>query len=58
MVESGLHHQVPIASNRAVVGMLSQGDVMRYLQLGRELRTRGPAAASARQVTAPPASHT
>jgi len=52
MVENNIH-QLPIVSNGALVGMLSRGDVMRYLQLGRELHTRGSAAASARPVTTP-----
>jgi Zn-dependent protease/CBS domain-containing protein len=47
MVESGVH-QLPIVRNDALLGMLSRGDVMRYLHMGQELQPRDsgqPAAA-------------
>ena len=37
MVESGVH-QLPIVRDGVLVGMLSRADVMRYMQLGAELR--------------------
>ena len=52
MVENSIH-QVPIVSNGALVGMLSRGDVMRYIQLGSKLQAQGSGAASARPLTAP-----
>ena len=39
MVEKGVH-QLPIARAGVLLGMLSRGDVMRYLQLGNELHLR------------------
>jgi CBS domain-containing protein len=39
MVANGVH-QLPIVRDRALVGMLSRSDVMRYMQLGAELNLR------------------
>ena len=39
MVESQVH-QLPIVQDGALVGMVTRGDVMRFLQLGRELQLR------------------
>jgi Zn-dependent protease/CBS domain-containing protein len=44
MVEKGVH-QLPIARDGVLLGMLSRGDVMRYLQLGNELHLRASTAA-------------
>jgi Zn-dependent protease len=53
MVENGIH-QLPIVRDGALVGMLSRGDVMRYLQLGGELRLRsGTASPESRPWAAP-----
>jgi Zn-dependent protease/CBS domain-containing protein len=40
MVANGVH-QLPIVRDGVLVGMLSRGDVMRYMQLGEELNLRG-----------------
>ncbi len=45
MVTNGIH-QVPIESNGVLVGMLKRSDVMRHLQLRRELDLRGSASPS------------
>jgi Zn-dependent protease len=42
MVENGVH-QLPIVQDGALVGMLSRSDVMRYLQLGPQLKQPGSA---------------
>jgi CBS domain-containing protein len=42
MVGNGVHH-VPIVRDDTLLGMLSRGDVMRYMQLGAELKLRGTA---------------
>jgi Zn-dependent protease/predicted transcriptional regulator len=57
MVENSIH-QVPIVSDGALVGMVSRGDVMRYMKLGPALQPRSSADAPSRSVTVPSASHT
>jgi Zn-dependent protease/CBS domain-containing protein len=54
MVEKGVH-QLPIVRDGVLIGMLSRGDVMRYLQLGNELHLRASTAApDAREPRAAP----
>ena len=49
MVDSGVH-QLPIVRDEVLVGMLSRADVMRYMQLGAELRRTGAAMPTATSV--------
>jgi Zn-dependent protease/CBS domain-containing protein len=46
LVENDLH-QLPVLQNGRLVGMLSRTDIMRYIQFGRELRSRGNSAPEA-----------
>jgi Zn-dependent protease/predicted transcriptional regulator len=40
LVENDVH-QLPVVQNGRLVGMLTRADIMRYIQLGPELRSRG-----------------
>jgi CBS domain-containing protein len=46
LVENDVH-QLPVVQNGRLVGMLSRADIMRYIQLGPELRSRGNSGAGA-----------
>ena len=45
MVEHDIH-QLPIVQGEALAGMLSRGDVMRYMQMSAQLQARGAAPAA------------
>jgi CBS domain-containing protein len=46
LVENDVH-QLPVLQNGQLGGMLSRADIMRYIQLGPELRSRGNSAPEA-----------
>jgi Zn-dependent protease/CBS domain-containing protein len=46
LVENDVH-QLPVVQNGRLVGMLNRADIMRYIQLGPELRSRGNSGARA-----------
>jgi CBS domain-containing protein len=52
MVDSGVH-QLPIVRDGTLVGMLTRGDVMRYLQLGQELHARDSSQSGTATTTRP-----
>jgi Zn-dependent protease len=50
-------NQLPVVQDGVLVGMLSRGDIMRYLHLGQELHLQGPAPAPASLGPRPAPSH-
>jgi Zn-dependent protease len=50
-------NQLPVVQDGMLVGMLSRGDIMRYLHLGQELHLHGPAGAPGSRAPRPAPSH-
>jgi CBS domain-containing protein len=46
LVENDVH-QLPVLQNGRLMGMLARADIMRYIQLGLDLRSPGSSAAEA-----------